>query len=145
MEAIREFRGKYLFLSNFSYYACYVGGTLYPTVEHAYQACKSEDPNLRLIIGSALTPALAKKYGRTAKLRPDWEKIKVKVMELCLRRKYERSPKARKLLIATGDALLEEGNHWGDTFWGVCGGVGENHLGKLHMKIREELQNEEVN
>jgi predicted NAD-dependent protein-ADP-ribosyltransferase YbiA (DUF1768 family) len=34
---------------------------------------------------------------------------------------------------------LIEGNWWGDTYWGVCNGVGENHLGKLLMKIRDYL------
>ena len=44
-------------------------------------------------------------------------------------------------LLTTGDAKIVEGNTWGDTFWGVCGGVGENHLGKVLMRIRAELQN----
>jgi predicted NAD-dependent protein-ADP-ribosyltransferase YbiA (DUF1768 family) len=29
---------------------------------------------------------------------------------------------------------------WGDRFWGVCNGVGENMLGKLLMQVREELR-----
>lgn len=45
-------------------------------------------------------------------------------------------------LEATGDSLLVEGNWWHDTFWGVCNGFGENNLGKLLMKIREELKND---
>lgn len=43
-----------------------------------------------------------------------------------------------EMLEATGDAELIEGNHWGDTFWGVCNGVGQNNLGKLLMAIRSE-------
>ena len=38
------------------------------------------------------------------------------------------------------DALLEEGNTWGDRVWGVCQGQGENRLGKILMKVREELR-----
>jgi predicted NAD-dependent protein-ADP-ribosyltransferase YbiA (DUF1768 family) len=34
--------------------------------------------------------------------------------------------------------LIEE-NTWGDTFWGICKGQGENHLGRLLMQIRDEL------
>lgn len=34
--------------------------------------------------------------------------------------------------------IVEE-NSWRDTYWGVCKGVGENHLGKILMKIRDEL------
>ena len=86
----------------------------------------------------AETPGLAKKLGRKATIRPDWEKIKLPIMEYLLRQKFgDKTLKA--LLIGTGDAELVEGNMWGDTYWGVCKGKGENHLGKLLMKIREEL------
>jgi predicted NAD-dependent protein-ADP-ribosyltransferase YbiA (DUF1768 family) len=44
------------------------------------------------------------------------------------------------MLLETKDATLIEGNTWGDQYWGVCAGVGENHLGKLLMQIRSELQ-----
>jgi len=42
-------------------------------------------------------------------------------------------------LIATGNAKLEEGNWWGDTFWGTCNGKGQNWLGKILMEIRNQL------
>lgn len=41
--------------------------------------------------------------------------------------------------MATGNEMLVEGNNWHDKFWGVCGGEGENHLGKMLMHIRERL------
>lgn len=47
----------------------------------------------------------------------------------------------REQLLATGDQELIEGNTWGDTFWGVCNGEGQNVLGKMLMNIREELRN----
>ena len=56
-----------------------------------------------------------------------------------LRQKFAREP-LRSQLLATGEAKLIEGNHWGDTFWGVCRGQGENHLGMLLMKAREEIR-----
>ena len=45
----------------------------------------------------------------------------------------------------TGDAELIEGNTWHDNYWGVCScskcnGRGKNRLGKLLMKVREELR-----
>ena len=43
-------------------------------------------------------------------------------------------------LIATGDAELVEGNTWGDRYWGVVDGVGENRLGELLMDRRAELR-----
>jgi predicted NAD-dependent protein-ADP-ribosyltransferase YbiA (DUF1768 family) len=50
----------------------------------------------------------------------------------------------REMLLLTGDCELVEGNTWGDKFWGVCDGEGENHLGKLLMKIRAELAKEYI-
>ena len=53
--------------------------------------------------------------------------------------KFNDKELARKLL-DTGDCYIQEGNKWNDRFWGVCKGQGENHLGKLIMKIRSELR-----
>ncbi|NWN81082.1 NADAR family protein, partial [Bacillus sp. (in: firmicutes)] len=43
-------------------------------------------------------------------------------------------------LLQTGESILIEGNTWGDKIWGVCNGVGENKLGKILMKVRNELK-----
>lgn len=59
-------------------------------------------------------------------------------MEDLLRLKFSNREVAN-LLILTGDEELIEGNWWGDKFWGIYNGEGENHLGKLLMKIRGEL------
>jgi predicted NAD-dependent protein-ADP-ribosyltransferase YbiA (DUF1768 family) len=77
--------------------------------------------------------------GRAVTLRHDWEAVKFSYMELGLRLKFQNSDLAEKL-IATGDEELVEGNTWGDRVWGVCDGEGENRLGKLLMKIREEIK-----
>ena len=59
------------------------------------------------------------------------------------RKKYLQESLKSKLL-STGDCLLEEGNWWGDKFWGVDIKTreGENHLGKIIMQVREELRND---
>jgi predicted NAD-dependent protein-ADP-ribosyltransferase YbiA (DUF1768 family) len=59
-------------------------------------------------------------------------------MEDLLRQKFQ-NPYLKNKLLATGNAEIEETNSWGDVFWGICKGVGENHLGKILMKIRSEL------
>ena len=58
--------------------------------------------------------------------------------------KFTQNPGLLDKLLATGDAELVEGNTWGDQVWGVCDGVGENHLGKTLMRIRSELRNKGV-
>jgi N-glycosidase YbiA len=61
------------------------------------------------------------------------------VMRGLLRQKFSSGELYEKLL-ATGDALLVEGNSWGDRYWGQVQGTGENHLGKLLMQVRKELK-----
>lgn len=55
-----------------------------------------------------------------------------------LRLKFE-IPAIAEDLLDTGDQRLVEGNVWGDRYWGVCDGVGENWLGELLMQVRDEL------
>ena len=43
-------------------------------------------------------------------------------------------------LLATGDEELVEGNDWNDRIWGKVNGQGENRLGIILMKVREELR-----
>lgn len=137
--AVGRFTGPYRWLSNF--YECQidVDGILYPTVEHAFQAHKTLDPELRYKIALLGPPSAAKSAGRNLTLRPDWEEVKIDVMRDLLRQKFSQRFFG-KLLLQTGDSHLEEGNYWGDRFWGTCGGTGENNLGKLIMEIREELR-----
>lgn len=138
--AITSFTGKYRFLSNFWLTPVEFCGIEYPSSEHAYQAHKSLDPQISLKVLQLKTPGEAKRFGRKIVLRPDWESYKLVLMEQLLRRKFEPGSELATRLLNTGDEELVEGNHWNDTFWGVCRGRGENHLGKLLMKIRSELR-----
>jgi predicted NAD-dependent protein-ADP-ribosyltransferase YbiA (DUF1768 family) len=74
-------------------------------------------------------------------MRPDWEKIKVQTMRELVTLKFT-DPQLAELLLATGDALIKEGNRWGDTFWGVDlrNGQGQNILGQILMNIRSNLR-----
>lgn len=139
-QAISGFKGPYSFLSNL-YIATVVGDDkqVYASVEHAYQAAKTHSKKQRNQIRLAESPALAKFLGKRATLRDDWDRVKDGIMLELLRSKFDRHPALRSMLIDTGDAELIEGNTWGDTYWGVCDGVGQNKLGKLLMQVREEL------
>lgn len=133
---IDKFTGEYRFLSNFWPSPIYFEGEVYVSVEHAYQAAKTLDPVEREIIQGLIKPGSAKRAGRKSTIRPDWEEIKIDIMRGLLMTKFSW-PGEQALLIKTGNAELIEGNWWGDRFWGVCEGVGENHLGKLLMEVRE--------
>lgn len=136
---IDRFDGGYDFLSNFFMHPVTLDGVVYPSNEHAYQAAKTLDAGERELVRLRTTPAQAKRMGRKVTLRPDWERIKIGVMEDLVRQKFN-SPGLKERLLATGNDELEEGNTWGDRFWGTVNGVGQNHLGKILMKIRDEVK-----
>jgi ribA/ribD-fused uncharacterized protein len=138
VNGIHEFCGTFRFLSNF-----------WPltnglTTEHYYQAAKCAYPAEKVLIMQASSPGYAKRLGRTVKLRSDWDTIKVDVMRTLLEVKFQKGCQLAEALLATGVAQIEEGNTWGDTFWGLCNGVGQNILGKLLMEVRNNLACSEV-
>ena len=126
---ISEFQGEYRWLSNF------IGN-----VEVEFQAakCANEEDKKRF---KGLMPGQAKKLGRKIKMRSDWNDIKLQIMKELLRKKFNREP-FKQQLIDTGDEELVEGNRWGDTYWGVCRGRGQNKLGKLLMQVRKEINDD---
>lgn len=139
-DPIDRFKGEYEFLSNFYPAIIVHDGITYPTVEHAYQAAKTLDFAERWRISKLPTPGEAKRAGRSVKLRPDWKKVRIDIMrELLLQKFFLSDGELGYELQSTSCAELIEGNWWGDTFWGVCKGQGENHLGKLLMEIRDLL------
>jgi ribA/ribD-fused uncharacterized protein len=144
MKTIDSFRDENEFLSNFYLVDVEYEGLIYPSTEHAYQAAKSLEDKVRKTVRDAKNSAgapdcgRAKKMGRKLTCRKDWEYVKRDVMLALLRKKFAQ-PKLRTELINTGRAKLVEGNWWGDTYWGVCKGKGKNWLGRLLMKVREEL------
>lgn len=139
-QIIGTFRGRYFFLSNFYPVGVLLDGLIYPSVEYAYCAAKTLDEEERKRILYAASPGLAKRLGRQVTLRADWESIKLDVMANLLRQKFSKeNPTLRMWLAETGDADIVEGNTWGDTFWGVYDGRGQNHLGRLLMEIRAEM------
>jgi len=140
MEDVKMFRGAYQFLSNM-YTAPFVwDGRPYRNSEAAFQSAKSLDPAVRDTF-SELSGVVAKRMGRQVQLRWDWERVKDEVMEEVVRAKFSQNPALLQKLLDTGDAQLIEGNRWHDRYWGVdlTTGEGENHLGRILMKIRAEL------
>jgi ribA/ribD-fused uncharacterized protein len=142
MESVLGFKGEYRFLSNFYTAPVELDGIEYKSTEHAYQAAKTLDASERRHVREAVKPNEAKELGQNVKKRPEWEQIKISVMKELVKQKFTKHKDLKEKLLATGDAYLEETNHWHDTFWGVCKGKGENHLGKILMEVREEIKND---
>jgi len=136
---IDSFRGQYFFLSNFYQIDVEYDGFVFKNNEAAFQAMKALDRGKRAEF-SNLDPSSAKRKGRSVKLRKDWEEVKDQLMyEVCMS-KFNQNEFLKEKLLKTGNAELIEGNDWGDIYWGVSNGRGQNKLGKILMRIREELK-----
>lgn len=135
---IDRFREEYEFLSNFFEDPFYFEGKFYMNAEAAYQAqkCIKEEYKDNF---ATLSAKHAKILGRQVKLRSDWEEVKDQIMYEVVKEKFRTYALGTKLL-ATGDQELVEGNWWGDTYWGVCKGVGQNKLGKILMQVRDFIK-----
>ena len=134
---IAKFEGQYFFLSNFFECPVTYKGITFTNTEAAFHSQK--DIN-RAKEFAHLDPSSAKKLGRKVTLRSDWEQVKDEIMYEVLVAKFTQNAALKILLLRTGDQELIEGNWWNDTYWGVCRGVGRNTLGKLLMRLRQELR-----
>ncbi|MCR5608332.1 MAG: NADAR family protein [Lachnospiraceae bacterium] len=138
MKKIDSFRGEYFFLSNFYIAPVKYNGLTYQNNEAAFQAQKCVDKK-DCEAFTTMSPGDSKRAGRRVSLRKDWEQVKYDIMLDIVRAKFSQNPEIKEKLIATGNTPLEEGNTWGDRIWGTVNGKGANNLGKILMKVREEL------
>lgn len=140
--AIMSFRGEYSFLSNF-----YEGkvftykGLKFNNTEAPFHAekCWSRAKEFEMI-----RPLQSKRLGRRVLMRKDWEQIKDRVMYDVCYAKFTQDPVLKAKLLATGNRELVEGNTHGDRCWGMtCSNgvwIGENRLGKVLMRLRDDLR-----
>lgn len=139
---ITEFQNEYRWLSNFAPVKIKIDGIEFPSIEHAYMSAKSDDIEWKKFCSNSNnTAGDVKRKSRNITLKDDWNNIKLDVMKECVNQKFSQEPYRTKLL-ETKTQHIQEGNRWNDKFWGVClkTSKGENHLGKLIMKVRSELQ-----
>ena len=148
---INSFAGEYAFLSNM--YPCKIiyKELEFPSSEHLYQWLKipntQEGQWWRDKIREAVHGKVAKKLANNPKCPKvdkfyEFDHIKLDRMKLAVYLKFTQNEDLAELLRETGDEELIEGNTWNDTFWGVCNGIGQNHLGKILMKMREIIWEE---
>ena len=136
---VSRFRDAHRFLSNFAACQIYYEGLMYPSLENAYQAAKCADVGQRIQF-TTISPGDSKRLGRVVAMRKDWLSVRVSIMEELTDIKYRQYDFAQRL-VDTGNGELSEGNMHGDTFWGVDlrSGIGENVLGQILMRKRDEL------
>jgi ribA/ribD-fused uncharacterized protein len=148
IDHIDRFEHRWAFLSNFHPSPIWVDDRLWPSVEHAYQAAKTDNPNWQERIRNEPSPKEAKWYGKRFPPREDWEEIKLQVMADLVGVKFAPGTAMANDLLRTQEARLTEGNWWHDNYWGVCLGCsrhvgpadGQNWLGRLLMRQRDVLR-----
>ena len=134
-------------LDNFSSFKVERNGYLYASAEEAYQAARFEGVSKEIVerIKNSHSADEAQRIARASKdkQRSDWDDVKVDVMEEILRLKVAQNTYVKEKLLQSGEYLLVEDSPK-DSFWG-CGydRSGDNRLGKLWMKIREDLRKEQ--
>ena len=138
--------GEYGGFSNFSRHAVFLKGKRWPTTEHYFQAQKFAGTEHEEAVRMCKTPGVAARMGRDRKLplRRDWEGVKEAVMLAALRAKFTQHADLKATLLGTGDAVLVE-HTARDAYWGDGGdGSGKNRLGRLLMRLRDELRGAET-
>ncbi|KAL0490867.1 GTP cyclohydrolase [Acrasis kona] len=128
--------------SNFSAHSFELEDKHWMTSEHYFQAKKFEGTQFEEDIRNAETPGISAKMGRSRwfPLRADWEHVKEDFMYRAIHAKFTQNDDIRKILLGTGNAKLVEHTR-NDSYWGDGGnGHGQNRLGVLLMKLRDELE-----
>ncbi len=133
--------GNYGEFSNFALYPIKLKKKVWKTTEHYFQAQKFAGTTHEEKIRKSASPMKAAELGRTRKIRmkPNWDNLKDNVMYEALKAKFTQHSDLKELLLSTNDKILVEHTE-NDDYWGDGGnGKGKNKLGKLLMKVREEL------
>lgn len=147
-EVIGFYPREFYCFDNFSSFKVFYNGYLYSTLEEAYQAIgfKESAPEIYDEIIKSYSAHEAQKiaYKNKDKQREDWDEVKIDIMEKLIRAKLEQNPYVKKKLLDTKDYLIVEDSPK-DDFWGWGEDrKGENQLGKLWMKLRDELRKRET-
>jgi predicted NAD-dependent protein-ADP-ribosyltransferase YbiA (DUF1768 family) len=151
----------YGWLGNMAPYPVQHGEKKWKTTEALFQAMRFEDLEIQEAIRAEKSPmgckmkvkAIIKELTQNNQLHkrvvePQSEQD-LQNMETCLRLKLAQHSTLQNLLKATGTALIYEdvtarGRKGSNLFWGALKNEsgeweGENHLGKIWMKLRSEL------
>ncbi len=140
-EPVLFYEREFYCFSNFLSFAVEWRDKLWMTSEHAYQAAKFDEDNIieeiRNVRSAHNSKKIARKYSE--KIRTDWDNQKLNIMKDIIRAKLSQHSYIEKKLRQTEDREIIEDSHK-DSFWGWGADKnGENHLGKIWMKLRDKL------
>lgn len=143
MIKIPYYETSYFAFTNLSAHSIRIDDVVYPTVEHAYHAQKFTDQAIIDEIRAATSPIESYRvaYRYQDRWKENWYDIRLQVLYELVREKVRQHKEVRDQLISTGDEEIVEVNPV-DDFWGNGkDGNGQNQMGKILMRIREEIKN----
>jgi ribA/ribD-fused uncharacterized protein len=141
-EPINFVETRFIDLSAFSAHEVEVDGLVFKTVEHGYHALRINPGKEREAIMQQRSPMDAWREGQKYKNNKDLlieGYDKYAIMEKLCRAKLAQHADVKAVLLATKDRELLK-VYDTDYYWGTGrDGTGENVMGKLWMKLRDEL------
>lgn len=144
-DQITRFIGPWEFLSLGYPFELMFEGIRYPSLAHAWVATMTTDQEMRHILAEVPNLGRLERLRKIMEVRPDWESIRMTVLEQLCREKFS-NPTLRATLLVTGNVSFIYGNNQHDNFLGscICALCKEepktNALGNLLMQIRDELR-----
>lgn len=143
--SISDYQLKLFPLDNFSSFGLNMDSEYFQTSEHAFQYLKFIDTNKDIAnkIKDSFSPNEARNIAHENKeyRLPNWKDVKYQNMEKVLRLKVEQNPIVKEVLLNTKDYIIAEACIDEDTDWGLDNNnQGNNNLGKIWMKIRDDLK-----
>jgi len=139
--AINFVESRWQYLSPFSAHEVEIDDVVYKTAEHAYQSLRML-PDARQKIMNTTSPMDAWREAQLAKERKevDDDCDKDELMELIFRAKLIQHQDIKDILLESDDSPLLK-VYPTDYYWGTgADGSGENKMGKLWMRLRDELK-----
>ncbi len=132
-------------LDNFSAFGFEMNGEYFQTSEYAFQYLKFVDTNKEIAnkIKESFSPNDARNIAHeNKKFRlSNWSDVKYQNMEKVLRLKVKQNPIVKEVLLNTKDYIIAENCIDEDKDWGLDNNnQGDNNLGKIWMKIREDIK-----
>jgi ribA/ribD-fused uncharacterized protein len=142
-EPINFVENAFMYLSPFSAHEIVVDGVICKTVEHGYHALRLVPGSEREEVLKTGSPMEAWRVGQKFKNNPALQiegYDKFALMEQLCRLKLEQHPDIRTVLLESKNRELQK-VFATDYYWGTgADGTGENQLGKIWMKLRDEIQ-----
>ena len=126
---------------------------LYPSVEHALQAAKTSDSEIRRRIREECPTAIdAKRFvskeqlQKTSEEKEKWKGTSLQIMKGLLRDRFVRHRVLRDKLLETGSKYLIYQNTLNDTWWGMCSSASSTKSKSTNTKgykEKDKTSNEE--